>query len=205
MAQSRGGDFLVEDWLAMVAGLAVVVVFCGCAVRWSALVPPDDGAGPYRTPERVHTVLVVVGVLGLAAVVLAARAWWADAGASWFSAGALVTIAAMLLLGLYMPRVEAQIVADGFGDTWYGTDTDGRFSLYNTTGEPVTVCLGLSGDCDSGAPGPSELRSPGLTIPAGHRRTVRTPGRAGDFKLTLVGPGISHRDAILHTEVPPSS
>jgi hypothetical protein len=200
-----GGNSVVDAALAWIAGLAVLVVCAGCVFRWSLVVPPDEGAGPFRTPARVHNLVVLLVVVGISVVLLLARALWADADTPWFTAGALVVIVALVAIGLYLPRPEAQIVADGFGDNWYSASTDVQFTLYNTTGAPVTVCLGISGDCDSAAKGPDRLRSPGLTIPAGHRLGVDTPSRAGDFKLTITGSGFSHRDAILHTEVPQST
>ncbi|MFI5910854.1 hypothetical protein [Dactylosporangium sp. NPDC051541] len=199
------GNSAVDAALAWIAGLGVLVVCGGCVFRWSLVVPPDEGAGPYRTPARVHNLHVLLVIVGVAVVLLIARALWADADTPWFTAAALLVIVALVAVGLYVPRAEAQIVADGFGDDWYGTSTEARFTLYNTTGAPVTVCLGLSGDCDSAAKGPDRLRAPGLTIPAGHRLSVDTPSRAGDFKLTITGPGVTHRDAILHTEVPQST
>ncbi|MFI5909674.1 hypothetical protein [Dactylosporangium sp. NPDC051541] len=188
---------------AVVAGVAALVVCIGCYARWSLVVPADDGAGPYRSPGRVHGLIVLAVVVAIVAVPLLLRAWISLALGAAFTAMALVAIAAMMIYGAYQPRAEAQIVADGFGDSFYTADVRRPFTVYNTTSVPVTVCLGLSGDCDSGAAGPERLRAPGVSVPGGHRITVYAPEKAGDFKITLVGPGISRRDAVLHTTEPP--
>jgi hypothetical protein len=195
------GDSMFDQVVGIAAAVAVLVVTCGCFLRWSWVMPPDEGSGPYRTRERVHDFVVLAVVLGVAALLCLVRAWWASAGWPLFTAATLVVLAGLLALGLYAPHDGAQIVGDGFGDDWYSTSTESRFSFYNTTGAPVTICLGISGDCDSTASGPGRLRSPGLTIPADHRLAVDLPRKAGDFKLTIVGSGYAHRDAILHVFV----
>jgi hypothetical protein len=201
----REGLERVDDGLAIATTVAVAVATAGCFCRWSWVMPADEGTGPYRTAARVHDLVVLLIVLGAAALLCVVRGFVARSGLPMYTAAALATLGAVFALGLYAPHDEAQLVADGFGDDWYSTSVDGRFSFYNTTAAPITICLGISGDCDAGAKGPDRLHSPGLTVPANHRLAVDTPKRAGDFRLTVVGAGFTHRDAILHVYVPESS
>jgi hypothetical protein len=197
MARGKG-DSWFDGVLLYLTLPAVLVVFCGCVYQWSWVTPPDEGAGPFRSHQRVHDFVTLLAVLGGAAVLCLARAWYAGSVAPVLTACALAAIGVLFAAALYLPREGAQIVGDGFGDDWYSTSTGGRFSFYNTTGAPVTICLGISGDCDSSASGPGRLRAPGLTIPPDHRLAVDLPGKTGDFKLTIVGSGYAHRDAVLH-------
>jgi hypothetical protein len=64
------------------------------------------------------------------------------------------------------------------------------------------VCLGAAGECDAGASGPAELRSPGLVVPAGRRVSVDVPAWPGRFRVTLAGAGagVARRDLVVHVE-----
>jgi hypothetical protein len=208
MATGKRGSRLTDgleradDGLAVLVTVAVLVATAGCFCRWNWVMPADEGAGPYRSEARVHDLVVLLIVLGVAALACVVRAFVAESGMPMYSAVALLALGGVFALGLYAPHDEADIVADGFGYDWYSTSVEGRFSFYNTTAAPVTICLGISGDCDAGAKGPDRLRSPGLTIPANHRLAVDTPKGKGDFRITLVGAGFTHRDAILNVYVP---
>ncbi|MEU7873732.1 hypothetical protein [Dactylosporangium sp. NPDC049140] len=193
---------LFDDGLAVLATAAILVTTAGCFCRWSWVMPADEGAGPYRTAARVHGLVVLLIVLGVAALVCVVRGYVSESGVPMYSAAALLALGGVFALGLYAPHDEADIVADGFGYEWYSTSVDGRFSFYNTTAAPITICLGISGDCDAGAKGPDRLRSPGLTIPPNHRLAIDTPKAKGDYRLTLVGAGFTHRDTILNLYVP---
>src|SRR4051794_9408800 len=104
------GDSMFDQVVGIAAAVAVLVVTCGCFLRWSWVMPPDEGSGPYRTRERVHDFVVLAVVLGVAALLCLVRAWWAGAGWPMFTAAALVVLAGLLALGLYAPHDEAQIV-----------------------------------------------------------------------------------------------
>jgi hypothetical protein len=192
-------DFDVGVVGVLVAALAVVLVACVCGADWVR--PPYEGEGPWVTPERLHTLKIAAVAAGVVVLLCVARAIWVRSGTPMWAATAAIGIVAVLGLALVLQPSPARLTASGFDSERYRAATGTDLMFYNTTGAAVTVCLGISGDCDSAAKGPQRLRSPGLVIPANHRLQVPVPDRTGEFRLTIAGAGagLTRRDAILET------
>jgi len=196
-----------DDALAWLVGLGGLVVLCGCGLRAGWVVPPDEGVGPFLSPGRQHTFRIVLVVAVVVVVACLLRALVAQSGVPVLTAVMVAVIVGGLALAMHLPRVEAELRADGFSAEWYRVPVRQNLTFYNTGEAAVTVCLGIAGDCDAAAPGPGRLRSPGRVVPPNRRVAVAMPRKAGEFKLTLAGTGggFTRRDAILYTYVPDSA
>ncbi|MET7394045.1 hypothetical protein ABZS66_11170 [Dactylosporangium sp. NPDC005572] len=197
----------MEDWfdiaLLWLAGAAALVVLCACTFDAGWINPSEQGTGPFVTPERIHTFHVVIWIAAAGCLLCLVRAWWGGTGLPLATAAVLAGIVAVFAMAIYFPRPRVELRAEGFAADRIDVATRGTLTFWNRTGADLVICLGLSGDCDTGAAGPADLRSPGLTVAPDHRVSAVMPKRAGDFRITLVNPapGATRRDMVIRTYV----
>ncbi|MET9080959.1 hypothetical protein ABZX77_03520 [Streptomyces sp. NPDC004237] len=190
----------------VVVGLVGASLYGGIgAVAW--LKPPAEGLGPYLSPGAkwflvsgvVASVVCLIGSFALPSL-------WDDLDL--FPDGWVVGVAALLVflscLIMSVSRLisipkEVTINATGFVQA--SSRHDGRFLIRNATGEPVTVCVGEGGWCETGLGDMRRLWAPGATIPPGGYLVAKPT--ISDFGLTIVRPTstLTNRDTAVHVKV----
>lgn len=118
----------------------------------------------------------------------------------------LAAVTAVACAGLLVVHIaEADLTADGFRQVKYRAGVTQELTFYNTTAEPVTLCLGVRSTCNGQAGGPAVLGGAGLTLAPGEARSVEFPA-SGAFHLTVARPaGLTQSDTVVTVDAAPDS
>ncbi|AGZ40995.1 hypothetical protein [Actinoplanes friuliensis] len=193
-----------DDFDGAVGGLvmlAAIIMLGACVFGADWVRPPDEGAGPFVTPEREETFGILVLVAAGICLLCVVRAIWGVTATPLVTAAIAVVVVAGFATMLYLSPTRIELRNDGFGAPTVEATVRQSVVFYNSTGTDLVVCLGVEGVCDAEASGPRKLRSPGLVVPAGYRVSVKMPVVAGDFTVTLVSdrPEIERRDMMIRS------
>ena len=194
--------------LLAVVGLVGASLYGGIgAVAW--LRPPAEGLGPYLSTGAKWSLIA-----GLVASVVCAIGAWALVPSLWddldlFPDGWMVGLTAFLVFAFCLITCVARLISspgeatvDATGFVQKSSHHDARFLIRNVTAEPVTVCVGEGGKCETGLGDMRRLWAPGATIPPGGYLVIKPT--VPDFGLTIVRPTptMSQRDTFLHIKMP---
>ncbi|GAB3958373.1 hypothetical protein GCM10027614_75760 [Micromonospora vulcania] len=147
----------------------------------------SDQGSPVPSDERWLAVsgIVIAAAFAVGLVVVFIRDDEDDKGSALLVVLVLALVAGACSVPLWRRGGTIDVTAAGFHRPRYSFDGD-DFRLYNGSGGPVRVCLGVDGVCQSDPKAPAQLRAPGLTVAAGDVVEVDWPEHLyGDFSLMI--------------------